>query len=202
MLQEREVIPLGATRPIATDLRVLAATHKPMEALVASGDFRQDLLARLSGYTYVVPSVRDRIDDMGLLVAVLLAKVANAVGDRARSMTLASDLIYAMLSHDWPFNVREMEQRLRTAVLLAGDDRIELAHVWKDGVPDARRSPSSVPARVRLSKGDDRLRTELVARLVEHRGNLTRVGETMGKRRTTIQRWIRRLGLDPNQFRE
>jgi transcriptional regulator of acetoin/glycerol metabolism len=199
VLQEREVLPLGATRPIATDVRIVAATHRPIEALAASGEFRQDLLARIGGFTYALPPLRDRIDDLGLLVATLLGKVA---GERANAMSLTSDLVYAMLGYDWPFNVREVEQRLRTAAILAVDGRIQLAHVWKDGppTPNLQAAPSCPPPG-RLSKEDEALHADLVARLVEHGGNVTRVGEVLGKRRTTVQRWLRRLGIDPERFR-
>jgi len=200
VLQEREVLPLGATRPIATDVRIVAATHRPIEALAASGEFRQDLLARITGFTYAVPPLRDRIDDLGLLVAALLGKIA---GERANAMSLTSDLVYAMLGYDWPFNVREVEQRLRTAAILAVDGRIQLAHVWKDGPPgrSTGRESSSPPPAKTLSQEDEALHADLVAKLVEHGGNVTRVGEILGKRRTTVQRWMRRLGIDPDRFR-
>jgi transcriptional regulator of acetoin/glycerol metabolism len=200
VLQEREVLPLGATRPIATDVRIVAATHRPIETLAGAGEFRQDLLARIGGFTYALPPLRDRIDDLGMLVAALLGKVA---GERASATSLASDLVYAMLAYDWPFNVREVEQRLRTGAILAVDGRILLAHVWKDGPPGAgaRHGSSSVPPPKALSKEDAALHADLVAKLGEHGGNVTRVGELMGKRRTTVQRWMRRLGIDPDRFR-
>jgi len=198
VLQEREVLPVGATRPIATDVRVLAATHRAVEALSGQAAFRPDLLARLSGFTFAVPPLRDRIDDLGLLVSTILRKVA---GERAASLSLASELVYAMLKHEWPFNVREVEQRLRTAVVLAVDGRIQLSHAWTDERRDEPRAAASRPAPAALSLDDEALRRELEAKLVEHQGNVTRVGEAVGKRRTTVQRWIRRLGIDPERFR-
>jgi transcriptional regulator of acetoin/glycerol metabolism len=198
VLQEREVLPVGATRPIATDVRVLAATHRPVEALSRQDAFRPDLLARLSGFTFVVPPLRERIDDLGLLVATILQRVA---GDRAASLSLASELVYEMLEHDWPFNVREVEQRLRTAVVLAVDGRIQLSHAWTDGPKDDARPVLSRPGTTALSLEDEALRQELETKLVEHRGNITRVSEALGKRRTTVQRWMRRLGIDPDRFR-
>jgi transcriptional regulator of acetoin/glycerol metabolism len=199
VLQEREVLPVGATRPVATDVRVVAATHRPVEALAESGGFRPDLLARITGFTYVVPRLIDRIDDLGVLVATLLGRLA---GPRASSMTLTSELVYAMLENDWPFNVREVEQRLRAGVVLAADGRIQLAHLWNEETPGgARPRASSRPPPRPLSDEDAALRTELVAKLGEHGGNITRVSEALGKRRTTVQRWMRKLGIDPERFR-
>lgn len=75
-LQEREVVPVGTTAPVAVDLRVLAATHQPLDLLVERGDFRQDLYARVAGCVLEIPALRERRDDIGILVAALLAKVA------------------------------------------------------------------------------------------------------------------------------
>jgi transcriptional regulator with AAA-type ATPase domain len=198
VLQEREVLPVGGTRPVATDVRIVSATHRPVDG---SPDFRHDLLARLSGFTFAVPPLRGRIDDLGMLVAAILAKVA---GERTAELSLASDLVYAMLAHDWPFNVREVEQRLRTAVVLAGDARIQLSHAWAAGAsPGGGADPAKgaqSPA-TSLSEQDEALRRDLEAKLTQHAGNVTRVGEALGKRRTTVQRWLRRLGIDPDRFR-
>jgi hypothetical protein len=175
VLQEREVLPVGATRPIATDVRVLAATHRPVESLSAQEAFRADLLARLSGFTFTVPPLRDRIDDLGLLVSTILSRVAP---ERAAGVSLSSELVYAMLRHDWPFNAREVEQRLRTAVVLAFDGRIQLSHAWtsapSDGEGASQRSPRTSQE---VGGHDDALRRELEAQLTEHGGNVTRVSE-------------------------
>ena len=194
VLQEREVLPVGETRAIKIDVRIVAATHRPIEELAEREAFRADLLARIRGFTFSVPPLRRRIDDVGMLVAGLLSRVA---ADRAGSLVLAADLACKMLEHDWPYNVREVEQRLRTAVVLAVDGRIQLAHAWSEG-PAAPGSSAPAP---RLSSEDEALRTRIEASLSEHGGNVTRVGEALGKRRTTVQRWMRRLGIDPDRFR-
>jgi transcriptional regulator of acetoin/glycerol metabolism len=194
MLQEREVMPVGATRPVPTDVRIVAATHRPVEELAQRDAFRADLLGRISGFAFAVPPLRDRVDDLGLLMSAILLRVA---GERAPSLTLAADLVYAMLDHRWPYNVRELEQRLRTAVVLATDGRIQLAHAWSEG---ARRSGDDRDVQT-LSPEDEALRADLLAKLSEHGGNVTHVGEALGKRRTTVQRWMRRLGIDPDRFR-
>jgi transcriptional regulator with AAA-type ATPase domain len=197
VLQEREVMPVGATRPIATDVRVVAATHRPLDALVESGGFRQDLLARIAGFTYTLPPLRERIDDLGLLVPALLRKTGS---EPATLMSLSSDAVHAIVGHLWPLNVRELEQRLKTALVLAADGRIEVSHVWKTGRPDGRGS-SAPSATANLSPEEETLRREIVTKLTEHGGNLTRVGESMGKARTQIQRWVRRFGIDVRTFR-
>jgi DNA-binding NtrC family response regulator len=200
VLQEREVTPLGATRPVSVDVRVIAATHRPLHSLVASGAFRQDLLARVADFTHVIPPLRERIDDLGVLVAALLRKVA---GEQATRMSLSAAAVRAMVEHPWPLNVRELEQRLKTAAVLAIDGKIELDHLWKDAGPGHGDRRSSAPAVLRpaLSPEDQALRADLVAKLEAHSGNVTHVGEAMGKSRTQIQRWLRRLGIDAERFR-
>jgi DNA-binding NtrC family response regulator len=201
VLQEREVLPVGATRAIPADVRVIAATHKPVEDLALREAFRADLLARITGFTFSLPTLRERIDDLGVLMAALLRRVA---GERATSMTLASDLVHTMLAHDWPFNVREVEQRLKTAAVLAVDGRIRLEHAGWDGREGSRREAApkaSEPPASALSPEDDSLRAELLEKLSQHGGNVTRVSEALGRRRTTVQRWMRRLGIDPARFR-
>jgi transcriptional regulator of acetoin/glycerol metabolism len=96
--------------------------------------------------------------------------------------------------------VRELEQRLKTALVLAADGRIDVSHIWKDGRPEGRGS-SFPAAMANLSAEEETLRKEIVAQLTEHGGNVTRVGESMGKARTQIQRWVRRFGIDVSTFR-
>jgi DNA-binding NtrC family response regulator len=194
VLQEREVTPIGATAATPVDTRVVAATHRPLDELAAAGPFRQDLLARLTGFTFSLPSLRDRIDDLGLLVAALLRRLAP---ERAASLSLSSDAVHALLAHPWPLNVRELEQRLKAAAVITPDGRIEVSHLWKDGTPGP--APRTSPAK--LSPAHEALSNELLAKLREYGGNVTKVGEAMGKSRTQVQRWLRRLGIDASRFR-
>jgi transcriptional regulator of acetoin/glycerol metabolism len=198
VLQEREVTPIGSTRPVPTDARVLAATHRPLVQLAETGAFRHDLLARITGFTFLIPPLRDRLDDVGVLVAALLQKID---AERAPRMSFGSEVVHAILEHDWPKNVRELEQRLKTGVVLATDGRIELSHFCGDGPLKGQATGHSTPSPKLLSPEDAALHSELVAKLTECRGNMTHVGEAMGKSRTQIQRWVRRLGIDAERFR-
>jgi transcriptional regulator of acetoin/glycerol metabolism len=195
VLQEREVLPLGETRPTPIDLRIVAATHRPLQALSQSGGFREDLLARVAGFVHCLPPLRDRIDDLGMLVAPLLRRIAP---EAAASMSLDTDAFYALMNHPWPLNVRELEQRLKTAVALASDGRMRASHLWSErpppGVPVRREPPA-------LSPEERSLHDRLVEHLTEMRGNVTHVGEAMGKSRTQIQRWLRRFRIDAEHYR-
>jgi DNA-binding NtrC family response regulator len=198
VLQEHEVLPVGATQAIGTDMRVVAATHRPLPALAQAGKFRQDLFARLAAFTYELPPLRDRLDDIGVLVAALLRTI---VSESTKSLSLSAETAYALLDHPWPNNVRELEQRLKVGALLASSGRIEMTSASLE--PDARGAKLAAAGVLPpgLSVEERELHAQLVAMMVEHRGNVTRVGEAMGKARTQIQRWARRFGIDVRAFR-
>ncbi|HET9158073.1 MAG TPA: sigma 54-interacting transcriptional regulator, partial [Myxococcaceae bacterium] len=125
VLQEAEVVPVGGTRPEPLDLRVIAATHHDLKRSVREGKFRHDLLARLEGITLKVPPLRDRSEDIPLLLVLLLRRLAPERPD-VKFTPAAAQVI---LSHDWPLNVRELEQALAAALALSRTGLIDLAHL-------------------------------------------------------------------------
>jgi len=201
VLQEEEVCPVGAHHPVKVDLRVIAATHRDLEKLSLDEKFRPDLLARLSGMVLRLPALRDRREDLGLLVATLLRKQA---GDRAKDIVLSAEAARAVLLHAWPRNVRELEKCLAGAVVLAGAGRIDLEHLPSELQPGSQRripTPPASEAVPPLDEHDRKLYDELVAELRAHHGNVTETARAMGKARTQVQRWMRRFRLDPASFR-
>jgi transcriptional regulator of acetoin/glycerol metabolism len=193
VLQEREVLPVGGDRPVPVDLRVVAATHRDLAALVEAGSFRADLLARLGGFKVALPPLRERREDLGLLIAAIFRR------REAASATLTPRAARALFFHDWPLNVRELELCLSSALLLAGDGPIAPAHLPE--VVRAREARPAAPAEEALDPADEKLRGELLALLRETGGNLAEVARRMGKARMQIHRWMRRLKLTPDGFR-
>jgi DNA-binding NtrC family response regulator len=198
VLQEGEVLPLGAASAVPVDLRVVAASHRDLGALVAAGRFRADLLARLSGWTLTLPPLCERLEDLGLIIGEILR---HAGGATAPSLTW--DAARALFAHDWPLNARELDKLLRTATVLSGG-RIERAHLAAldaprpDGQPTAAAAPSQAAA---LDEDEARLRDQLVAAMAEHRGNVAAVGRAMNKAPVQIRRWIKRFGVDVHLYR-
>jgi transcriptional regulator with AAA-type ATPase domain len=198
VLQEREVVPVGSTRPVPVDVRLVAATHASLADLVRRGAFRQDLFARIAGFTVGLPPLRERLDDFGILVASLLRKIT---GDATPAISLEPEVGRAILSYDWPLNIRELEQALATCVTLAKGGCIDASHL------PPQLALALVPRNtVEQSAGDlnerDRgLRLELLAQLERHAGNLADVARAMGKARMQVHRWCRRFGVDPNVYR-
>jgi DNA-binding NtrC family response regulator len=199
VLQEREVVPVGSARPIPVDARVIAATHRDLETLIAADRFRGDLLSRLDGYRTSLPPLSERLEDLGLLVAEVLRGLNE--GDRIRLTPAAGT---ALLLHTWPFNVRELVQLLKRALVLSENGVLQKDHMIAARGPhdaDSRGEPGTpMEARV-LSPEDAKLREELVLKLAEHDGNIADVARAMGKARMQIHRWLKRLGLDPGVFR-
>jgi DNA-binding NtrC family response regulator len=195
VLQESEVVPVGAARPIAIDVRLIAATHRSLDRLAQDQRFRPDLLARLDGYRFSLPNLRERREDMGLLVASVLA----AAGADA-NLAIAPDAVAALVAHRWPFNVRELVQVLNRALVLTEGrvmtrDNLSSVLSADEGPPvDDRASLVGSPAELEQ-------RRELIDSLERHGGNVARAARAMGTSRMQVHRMLRRFGLDVTAFR-
>jgi pSer/pThr/pTyr-binding forkhead associated (FHA) protein len=193
ILQEKEVMPVGGTRAVPIDLRVVAATHRDLDDMVAEGSFRHDLFARLAGFRVTVPTLNERRTDLGILIGALHTRVFP--GDHPGFDIDAARLL---LRYPWPLNVRELEQAMATAQVLAGAEPVRAEHL-----PDSVRTgrPPGAPRPVVLSETDQKVRDQVVAALREHQGNVSAVARALDKDRKQIQRWIKRFGLDPGSYR-
>jgi DNA-binding NtrC family response regulator len=202
VLQEREVVPVGVDHPVKVDVRLCAATLRDLEALVAAGQFRRDLYARLFGLTVELLPLRARRADIGLLSRRLLAQITG--GTQVRFTPAA---LRAMLRHDWPLNIRELEKILTTAVALANEGVIESAYLPEVLRRGRRSEPSlqvttsdSIPSAV-VRTSDDELREQLVGLLTLHQGNVLAVSKALRTRRTQVYRWLHRFGIQVDSFR-
>jgi transcriptional regulator with PAS, ATPase and Fis domain len=199
VLQERQVLAVGATQPVPVDFRIVCATQDPLEALVKAGLFRSDVLARLSGMVIKLPPLRERREDLGLILVTLLRKLAP---ERAGGVVLEKEAGRALLSYPFPLNIRELEKALERALALAGGGPIRLEHLALevgDLAPAQPRGAGASPPP--LAPKDVELRRQLVSLLEEHGGNLSATARAMGKARVQIRRWLRRYQIDPARFR-
>jgi DNA-binding NtrC family response regulator len=191
--QEGEVVPVGGTRPIGVDLRVVAATHRPIEEMVERGEFRRDLFSRLRAFSHRLWPLRDRREDLGVLVADILRRAAVGRDD----IRLTADATRALVGQDWDFNVRELVQALARALTLATEGELGLEHF---ALPATMRAPAAAPD-TDLSPDDHALRETLLEHMRRFDGNVTAVAREMGKATMQVYRWMRKLGIDPKQFR-
>jgi transcriptional regulator with GAF, ATPase, and Fis domain len=188
VLQEGEVTPIGADRPIRVVVRLVAATLRDLDEAVSRGAFRADLLGRLLGVSVALPPLRARREDLAVLFTILLARVAPG-----RALRVSPDAVRALYAYAWPRNVRELERALAAACALAGD-RLELEHL-PDLVRASAPPPRLASPRGELSDEDRALRDTLATALAQYGGNVAAVARDLGKDRTQIRRWMRRFGL-------
>src|SRR5712671_6043551 len=139
VLQEREIERVGGNRPIPVDVRVLAATHRDLNALVAEGKFREDLLYRLNVVPIEVPPLRERVADIPLLVQYFIDRFGKRAGKRFRTIGMKS--LKAFQAYGWPGNVRELQNVIERAVILSEGETFALDEGW------LRRELRAIPRR-------------------------------------------------------
>ena len=188
VLQNGEVRPVGGEKVHNVDVRILGATHRDLEAMVAAGTFREDLFYRLNVVSIRVPSLRERATDIPLLVTHFVEK--HSGGRKVKVTRAAMDRLAAF---PWPGNVRQLENEIRRAFVLA-DDRIDVGElsdeVSRSGPNAARNAGVGLKARV------DALELQLVKDALERtKGNQTRAAEALGISRFGLQKMMRRLGI-------
>ena len=205
VLQEREIIPVGATEAVPVDVRILAATNKDLEKEVENGSFRQDLYYRLNVIPIVIPPLRDRRDDVPLLLEHVLARAgfANSMpgGNRSQDHIFTEKAFQALCAYDWPGNVRELENVVERLLVLAG---------WSEGtergkqidigdLPEKiREKPqatlvSDVPAPTPTMETIEQAYIKWV--LTKTEGNKARAAEILGIDPSTLYRKIDRYDI-------
>lgn len=185
VLQEREVERLGGGRPIALDVRVVAATNRDLRAAVAAGQFREDLYYRLNVFPLILPALRERPGDILPLTARLLAQAARRMGRRVPSLDEAAQ--QHLVQHTWPGNVRELENILQRALILQGGDEIHAADLLFEDSPVV---PAEAPAPLSDSIKDAEYRTILDALRL---GNRQAAANRLGISERTLRYKLARL---------
>jgi sigma-54-dependent transcriptional regulator len=179
VLQEGEVRPLGASTAHKVDVRIIAATHRDLAAMVAEGSFRQDLYYRLAQFPIELPALRDREGDVLLLARHFAQKACAALGRTAVEWSSAA--LDQLSSHAFPGNVRELKCLVERAVLLCDDSVILPAHLSLAPVPAATAVDATL--RQRLERVE---RVFLIDCLHKNRGNRTRTARELGVARRTL----------------
>lgn len=192
VLQEGVVRPLGSTRGRRVDVRVVSATHQDLAARVEAGSFREDLYARLAGYTAHLPPLRDRLDDLGIVIAELVHELAP---ETAGAVAFEPAAARAIVAYEWPRNIRELENALRTAIVLAGGAPIAVEHL----PPAVRAEVQSPTAHISPAERDRRDRVRVA--IAETRGNVTAAARALGCSRQHAYRLLNRYGIDAADFR-
>ena len=196
VLQEEEVRPVGESKSRSVDVRVIAATARDLSREVAEGRFREDLFYRLDVVRVTVPPLRDRREDIPLLVDHFLAQFRTSLGKNIRGV--ADDALAKLVAHAWPGNVRELENVIERAVILANEDRVTVRELPETIRAEAARSPEPVhgvsdysltPARRRFES--DWIREALTAA----GGNRTHAARLLGISHRALLYKLKEYGL-------
>jgi DNA-binding NtrC family response regulator len=195
LLQEGEVQRVGNDRPLAVDVRIVAATNRDLVALVARAAFRADCYYRLAGFTVNVPPLRERESDVVVLAERMLARFALELG--RLTPRLRGEACAALRSHSWPGNVRELENVVREVVLYCDD-----AWIGADDVRAALGTRREPPWRVLpVGIAPSGPAPDVGALLRRCNGNVTRAAVELGVSRPTLYKRMRELGIDYAAYR-
>ena len=201
VLQEREVERVGSSQPISVDVRVVAATNIDLMAAVATGTFREDLFYRLNVFPIQIPSLRERVDDIPLLVEYLIERYAKKTGKKIKTITKKSlDLFQA---YDWPGNIRELQNVVERAVILSDGETFSVDEKWLKHESSQESRRGSIPDGA-LSRDRKRERAFIEAALADSEGRVSGpsgAATRLGIPRQTLESKIRSLGIDKHRFR-
>ena len=187
-LQERVYEPLGSTRPVRADVRMIAATNKKLETLVQSGHFRDDLYYRINVVRLQIPPLRERREDVPLLVEHFIARLNLLQG---KEITGVSDeVLSCLMSYDYPGNVRELENIIERAFVLCRSGLIELRHVTEPPCSPSKSEPSHQDGFRQLEAAF------LLSALRQNNWSRLETARRLGIHKTTLFRKIKLLGLD------
>jgi len=195
VIQEKEFLPLGALESRTVDVRILAATNEDLRALIEQGRFREDLYYRLNVISVVLPPLRERMEDVPVLVEHFLQRFNAENGKDVKRVT--PEVLERFLSYPWPGNVRELENVVERGVVLARGDEIGTDLLSKDltervVLPEAQALPDGV----RFYDAVSRYERQLIESALRRTGGVQKqAAEILGLKPTTLNEKIKRLGI-------
>ncbi len=197
VLQERELERVGGTHSVPIDVRVIAATNRDLQAAVAAGSFRSDLFYRLNVFPIRMPSLRERVEDIPLLVAYLAQRYAGKMGKKINAIDKRTMELFQ--TYHWPGNVRELQNVVERAVILCEGATFAVDENW---LPQA--SPRPAPSGVALASLTDQEKEMIENALTESRGRVSGplgAAARLGIPRSTLESRIKSLNINKYRFR-
>jgi transcriptional regulator with PAS, ATPase and Fis domain len=198
VLQAHEYSPVGDTRTLKADVRIVAATNIDLEQAVLGGTFREDLYYRLNVIHLTVPPLRDRVEDVPMLVHHFLGKARQKTGRMVSEISRAAAEL--LITYDWPGNVRELENTIERALLLCHGDRIEPSDLPARvrGLGAERRVAAKLPdSGIDLRAAVESFENDLIRQALDRTGwNKNRAANLLGLNRTTLVEMLKRKRLN------
>lgn len=196
VLQEREFRPLGSTKTLKADFRVIAATNRPITKALAENRLRSDLFYRINTFQIEVPPLRDRRQDIPPLVASFLKRFAQQLGKSEPE--IAPDAFQKLLDYSWPGNVRELQNAIEYAVVLARQNMIGVKELPRElQLPTAlQQLAGAVPLQGGVQSLDDMERVTILQALAQCHGNKKKAAELLGIQRPTLYNKLKRYAIE------
>lgn len=201
VLQEREFERIGGGQPIRVDVRVIAATNRNLKAAIAKGTFRSDLFYRLDVFPIHVPPLRDREDDILMLVEYFVQRYSARMAKRIRSVDKKT--LQRLQSYDWPGNIRELQNIIERSVILSSGDVLSVDEMWLRKEPSVSASPEESAPRIKAEGGQSE-REIIEAALAETRGRVSGPAGAAAKLRipaSTLASRMKALKIDRHLFK-
>ena len=198
VLQDRQIRPVGGNQLKNVDVRILAATHRDLKIMVKDGKFREDLFYRLNVVPVRVPALRERLEDVPLLVENFIAKFSAQNGSTVKG--ISPEALSVLMAHPWPGNVRELENVIERAMVLSRGDRIERAVVLDSALEEAKYSVEQLHAdRPTLEKLEERYIKLVMSEVNDKKDEAAKI---LGVSRRTLYRKERTYGMVPDDAPE
>jgi formate hydrogenlyase transcriptional activator len=198
VLQERQFERIGGNQTLSTNVRIIAATNRDLHAAIKGGTFRQDLFYRLNVFPIDVPPLRDRKEDIPLLVEYLTERYASKTGKKIKA--IGKRTLELLNAYQWPGNIRELQNVIERAVILCEGDTLSIDEVWLPHEPARHTEHPSGLARL----GSDREKALIESALRESKGRVSGpsgAAAKLGIPRSTLETKIRALGIDKHLFK-
>lgn len=199
VIQEREFLPLGSVEPSKVDARIIAATNMDLKKLVEKGDFREDLFYRINVITLHLPPLRERKEDIPLLISHFLEKYSAENGKNVQKVSM--QVMEALMDYDWPGNVRELENFIERAVVLTqgeeiGEDLLTKEIVQFGKVKAPLLASSSLPSDINFNMAVENYERQMIEDALRRCGGVQKkAAELLGIKPTTLNEKIKKLGI-------
>jgi formate hydrogenlyase transcriptional activator len=198
VLQEHEFERIGSTEPLKVDVRVVAATNRDLGRAVEGGTFRQDLFYRLNVFPIVVPPLRERADDIAVLVEYLIDRYAKKAGKKFRA--ISKKTLELFQAYDWPGNVRELQNVIERSVVLCDGETFSIDETW---LKRASRRPlgPEVPLVATVVAHEKELIEAALAKANGRIAGPSGAAAKLGIPRQTLESKIRSFGINKHRYR-
>ena len=195
-LEEQRFEPVGASTNVSVDVRVIAATNKDLEEEIARGNFREDLFYRLNVVPFVVPPLRERVEDVPLLAKHFLREFSASYGRKPKE--LATEAMDVLTAYSWPGNIRELKNMIERIVIMNSQPLIQKKHLpsllYRDNSRRTAAAEASTLQQARAAYEKD----FILRKLEENKGNVSRTAELLGLERSHLYRKMKTLGIPLN----